>query len=97
GPARPPVARSRRAPAEATAWLVRARSHRRLGTRPRTSGSAPRRTLATRADLARFDSCVVRTFPPPPKAPARLAQASCGREGGRSAVSGEPKGSHYVV
>jgi len=40
---------------------------------------------------------VVRTFPPPPKAPARLAEASRGREGGRSAVSGEPKGSHYFV
>src|SRR6478752_2238336 len=26
----------------------------------------------------------VRTFPPPPKAPARLAEAYCGREGGRS-------------
>src|SRR5262249_31914578 len=38
-----------------------------------------------------FDLCVVRTFPPPPKAPARLAEASCGREGGRSAVPGELK------
>jgi len=33
----------------------------------------------------------VRTFPPPPQAPARLAEASSGREGGRSALSGEPK------
>jgi hypothetical protein len=33
----------------------------------------------------RFSFDVVRTFPPPPKAPARLAEAPSGREGGRSA------------
>ena len=39
----------------------------------------------------------MRTFPPTLKAPASLAEAPHGREGGRSAVSGGPKGPHYFV
>src|SRR5262245_54137079 len=35
--------------------------------------------------LTRDEPVVVRTFPPPPKAPARLAETRCVCEGGRSA------------
>jgi hypothetical protein len=45
----------------------------------------------------RSEAVVVGTFPPPPKASARLAEATSGREGGRSAVSSEPEGSHYIL